>query len=120
MQARLDDRPGRLYVVADAGRAHAPILALQASNRQAGHRAAALPARHHAPRQAGQAAHASRNGPSLAEVAACAEFSDQSQFCQHFKRLVGVTPGSSGRTQETPKSGKSRQETAERPPYHSP
>jgi AraC family transcriptional regulator len=30
---------------------------------------------------------------SLAEVAACAGFSDQSQFCQHFKRLVGVTPG---------------------------
>jgi AraC family transcriptional regulator len=30
---------------------------------------------------------------SLAEVAACAGFSDQSQFCQHFKRRVGVTPG---------------------------
>jgi AraC-like DNA-binding protein len=30
---------------------------------------------------------------SLAEVAACAGFTDQSQFCQHFKRLVGVTPG---------------------------
>jgi AraC family transcriptional regulator len=30
---------------------------------------------------------------SLAEVAACAGFSDQSQFCQHFKRIVGVTPG---------------------------
>ena len=30
---------------------------------------------------------------SLAEVAACAGFSDQSQFSQHFKRLVGVTPG---------------------------
>jgi AraC family transcriptional regulator len=30
---------------------------------------------------------------SLAEVAAYAGFSDQSQFCQHFKRLVGVTPG---------------------------
>jgi AraC family transcriptional regulator len=30
---------------------------------------------------------------SLAEVAAHAGFSDQSQFCQHFKRLVGVTPG---------------------------
>jgi AraC family transcriptional regulator len=30
---------------------------------------------------------------SLAEVAACAGFSDQSVFCQHFKRLVGVTPG---------------------------
>jgi len=30
---------------------------------------------------------------SLAEVAACVGFSDQSQFCQHFKRLVDVTPG---------------------------
>src|SRR6516162_5064932 len=30
---------------------------------------------------------------SLAEVAAHAGFSDQSQFSQHFKRLVGVTPG---------------------------
>jgi AraC family transcriptional regulator len=30
---------------------------------------------------------------SLAEVAARAGFSDQSHFCQHFKRLVGVTPG---------------------------
>jgi AraC family transcriptional regulator len=30
---------------------------------------------------------------SLAEVAACAGFSDQSQFSNHFKRLVGVTPG---------------------------
>jgi AraC family transcriptional regulator len=29
---------------------------------------------------------------SLAEVAAHAGFSDQSQFSQHFKRLVGVTP----------------------------
>jgi AraC family transcriptional regulator len=32
-------------------------------------------------------------GLSLAEVAANAGFSDQSQFCRHFKRLVGVTPG---------------------------
>src|SRR5262245_47770719 len=30
---------------------------------------------------------------SLAEVAACAGFSDQSQFCHHFNHLVGVTPG---------------------------
>jgi AraC-like DNA-binding protein len=29
----------------------------------------------------------------LPQVAAHAGFSDQSQFCQHFKRLVGVTPG---------------------------
>jgi AraC family transcriptional regulator len=29
---------------------------------------------------------------SLAEVAACAGFSNQSQFSSHFKRLVGVTP----------------------------
>ena len=31
-------------------------------------------------------------GPPLAEVAALAGFSDQSQFGRHFKRLVGVTP----------------------------
>jgi AraC family transcriptional regulator len=30
---------------------------------------------------------------SLAEVAAYAGFSDQSQFSHHFKRLIGVTPG---------------------------
>jgi AraC family transcriptional regulator len=30
---------------------------------------------------------------SLAEVAAHAGFSDQSQFSRHFKRIVGVTPG---------------------------
>ena len=30
---------------------------------------------------------------SLAEVAVHAGFSDQSHFCHHFKRLVGVTPG---------------------------
>jgi AraC family transcriptional regulator len=30
---------------------------------------------------------------SLAQVAAHAGFSDQSQFSRHFKRLVGVTPG---------------------------
>ena len=30
---------------------------------------------------------------SLAEVAACAGFCDQSQFSRHFKRIVGVTPG---------------------------
>ena len=30
---------------------------------------------------------------SLAEVAAHAGFSDQSQFSHHFKRLTGVTPG---------------------------
>jgi AraC family transcriptional regulator len=32
-------------------------------------------------------------GLSLAEVAAHAGFSDQSQFSHHFKRLVGATPG---------------------------
>ena len=32
-------------------------------------------------------------GLSLAEVAAHAGFSDQSQFSRHLKRLVGVTPG---------------------------
>jgi AraC family transcriptional regulator len=30
---------------------------------------------------------------SLAEIAAQTGFSDQSQLCRHFKRLVGVTPG---------------------------
>jgi AraC-like DNA-binding protein len=30
---------------------------------------------------------------SLAEVAVCAGFSDQSVFGRHFKRVVGVTPG---------------------------
>jgi AraC family transcriptional regulator len=30
---------------------------------------------------------------SLAEVALCAGFSDQSQFSHHFKRFIGVTPG---------------------------
>jgi len=30
---------------------------------------------------------------ALAELAALAGFSDQSQFTRHFKRLVGVTPG---------------------------
>jgi|SRR5271165_314376 len=30
---------------------------------------------------------------TLAQVAACAGFSDQSQFSHHFKRIVGVTPG---------------------------
>jgi AraC-like DNA-binding protein len=30
---------------------------------------------------------------SLAEVAARAGFSDQSQFSHHFKRFVDVTPG---------------------------
>jgi AraC family transcriptional regulator len=29
---------------------------------------------------------------SLAEVASCAGFSDQSPFSRHFKRRVGVTP----------------------------
>jgi AraC family transcriptional regulator len=33
---------------------------------------------------------------SLAEIAAHAGFSDQSQFGHQFKRLVGVTPGQFG------------------------
>jgi AraC family transcriptional regulator len=33
------------------------------------------------------------NDFSLAEIAASAGFSDQSQFSHHFKRLIGVTPG---------------------------
>jgi AraC-like DNA-binding protein len=34
-----------------------------------------------------------QGGVSLAEVAADAGFSDQSQFSHQFKRLIGVTPG---------------------------
>lgn len=34
-----------------------------------------------------------RRDASLAEVAVSAGFSDQSQLCFHFKRIVGVTPG---------------------------
>ena len=30
---------------------------------------------------------------SLADIAAHAGFSDQSQLCHHFKRRLGVTPG---------------------------
>jgi AraC-like DNA-binding protein len=30
---------------------------------------------------------------SLADIAAHVGFSDQSQFTQHFKRLIGVPPG---------------------------
>jgi AraC family transcriptional regulator len=30
---------------------------------------------------------------SLAEIAVCAGFSDQSQFSRHIQRLVGVSPG---------------------------
>jgi AraC family transcriptional regulator len=37
----------------------------------------------------------------LAEVAALAGFSDQSQFCHHFKRLVGVTPRRFGMSSRT-------------------
>jgi AraC family transcriptional regulator len=34
-----------------------------------------------------------RGNLSLAEVAIGVGFSDQSQLCFHFKRIVGVTPG---------------------------
>jgi AraC-like DNA-binding protein len=46
-------------------------------------------------RRVGQAKQLLQAGPdlSLAEVAACAGFSDQSQFSHHLKRLIGVTPG---------------------------
>jgi AraC family transcriptional regulator len=46
-------------------------------------------------RRVERAREALQAGPelSLAEVAARAGFSDQSQFCHHFKRLTGVTPG---------------------------
>jgi AraC-like DNA-binding protein len=39
---------------------------------------------------------AGEDGLSLAEVAADAGFSDQSQSSHHFKRLAGVTPGHFG------------------------
>jgi AraC family transcriptional regulator len=42
------------------------------------------------------------NDLSLAEVAASAGFSDQSQLSRHFKRLVGVTPGQFHALQESP------------------
>jgi AraC family transcriptional regulator len=35
---------------------------------------------------------------TLAEIAARAGFSDQSQFSHHFKHIVGVTPGKSRRS----------------------
>jgi len=38
---------------------------------------------------------------SLAEVALHAGFCDQSQFCHHFKRLVGVTPRQFGMSSRT-------------------
>jgi AraC family transcriptional regulator len=38
---------------------------------------------------------------SLAEVALRAGFSDQSQFCRHFKRLLGVTPRQFGMSSRT-------------------
>jgi AraC family transcriptional regulator len=46
-------------------------------------------------RRVERARHLLRGGGdlSLAEVAADVGFSGQSQFCHHFKRLVGVTPG---------------------------
>jgi AraC family transcriptional regulator len=39
---------------------------------------------------------------SLAEIAARAGFSDQSQFSHHFKHLVGVTPGQFRMSARTP------------------
>ncbi len=38
---------------------------------------------------------------SLAEISAHAGFSDQSQFCHHFKRFVGVTPRQFGMSSRT-------------------
>src|SRR5262245_1422823 len=52
----------------------------------------------------------------LVEVAVLVGFSDQSQVTRHFKRFVGVTRGSSGRPQESPKGRNPRQETPKRPP----
>jgi transcriptional regulator GlxA family with amidase domain len=44
---------------------------------------------------------------SLAEVVAHAGFSDQSQFCHHFKGRVGVTPGQFRMPARTDKQGAS-------------
>jgi AraC family transcriptional regulator len=41
---------------------------------------------------------------SLGEIALRVGFSDQSQFCFHFKRVVGVTPGQFRTSQESPKN----------------
>jgi AraC family transcriptional regulator len=38
---------------------------------------------------------------SLAEIAACCGFSDQSQFSHHFKRVVGLSPGQFRRSART-------------------
>jgi AraC family transcriptional regulator len=59
-------------------------------------------------------------GLSLAEVAAHAGFSDQSQFSRHFKRLVGVTPGqfrTPARIAQTAASPPKKPDGD--PPYHS-
>ena len=45
-----------------------------------------------------------RGNLSLAEVAIGVGFSDQSQLCFHFKRIVGVTPGRFRAPQKAPKS----------------
>jgi AraC-like DNA-binding protein len=55
--------------------------------------AAALPVHHHARVERAKQVLQAGTDLSLAEVAAHAGFSDQSQFSRHFKRLVGVTPG---------------------------
>ena len=54
---------------------------------------------------------------SLAQVAAQAGFSDQSRFCHHFKRLVGVTPG---RFRTPARSALQASIPAKRPPYPCP
>ena len=49
---------------------------------------------------------------SLAEVAAHAGFSDQSRFCHHFRRLVGITPGRFRTPARTASKDNTHQETA--------
>src|SRR5262249_34081191 len=104
-----------------AGRGRPPQpLPLRAAV-QAGHRAAAAPVRHHAPRRAGQATPASRDQPVPGRN-------------RRTRRLLGPKPvlpalqASRGRhpwavpdaRKNRLKGRKPRQETAERPPYHSP
>src|SRR5262249_26556824 len=56
---------------------------------------------------------------SLAEVAASAGFSDQSQFSHHFKRLVGVTPGQFRMSESIAENGQAPPRNGGATPYHS-
>jgi AraC-like DNA-binding protein len=89
-QGTLEDAPANH--LRGAGPASVAAICSTASTGQSAFRpvASAAPP---APRRSGQAGPANRVAYSLAEVAAHAGFSDQSQFSHHFKRLIGVIPG---------------------------